>query len=69
MSPRSTAHIIPPAAGRPDVAGEGVLDAPADSAVLDRVRGPQGAPSRLGHVHAYQTTSSRRTLSTMLKNQ
>jgi hypothetical protein len=34
-----------------------------------RVRGLQGVPSRLGHVHAYQTISSRRALSAMLKNQ
>ena len=33
-----------------------------------RVRGLQGVPSRLGHVHAYQTISSR-ALSAMLKNQ
>ena len=31
--------------------------------------GLQGVPSRLGHVHAYQTISSRRALSAMLKNQ
>ena len=40
-----------------------------DRAALGRVRGLQGAPSRLGHVHAYQTISSRRALSMMLKNQ
>ena len=40
-----------------------------DRAALGRVRGFQGAPSRLGHVHAYQTISSRRALSMMLKNQ
>jgi hypothetical protein len=34
-----------------------------------KVRGLQGVPSRLGHVHAYQTISSRRALSVMLKNQ
>jgi hypothetical protein len=38
-------------------------------AALDRVRGLQGVPSCLGHVQAYQTISSRRALSTRLKNQ
>ena len=32
-------------------------------------RGLQGGPSRVGHVHAYQTISSRRALSVMLRNQ
>ena len=35
----------------------------------DKVRGLQGVPCRLGHVYVYQTISSRRALSVMLKDQ
>ena len=34
-----------------------------------KIRGLQGVLSRLGHVHAYQTISSKRALSAMLNNQ
>lgn len=60
--------------GRP-ICGECVTPAPVGQLCPDdarqrvRVRGFQGVPSRLGHVHAYQTISSRRALSAMLKNQ
>jgi hypothetical protein len=37
--------------------------------VDQKVRGLQGVPSRLGHVHAYQTISSSRALSATLNNQ
>ena len=40
-----------------------------EQGVDQKVRGLQGVPSRLGHVHAYQTISSSRALSAMLKNQ
>lgn len=37
--------------------------------VDEKLRGRQRAPSRVGHVQAYQTISSSRALSAMLKNQ
>jgi hypothetical protein len=40
-----------------------------EQGVDQKVRGLQGVPSRLGQVHAYQTISSSRALSAMLKNQ
>jgi hypothetical protein len=36
---------------------------------LTKMRGRQGVPSCLGHVQAYQTMSSSRALSAMLKSQ
>ena len=49
----------------------GDYDVLTDAALVTstEVRSLQGAASRLGHVHAYQTISSRRALSAMLKNQ
>jgi hypothetical protein len=41
----------------------------ADEAQRRRVGGLRGVASRLGQVHAYQTISTSRALSTMLKNQ
>jgi hypothetical protein len=41
----------------------------SERGVDQKVRGLRGAPSRLGQVHAYQTISTSRALSTMLKNQ